>query len=265
MKIPLCNAVNCRDIGGIATKFGVIETHRLIRCGKLDRIDSDDIYTLQQLPLKRVIDLRTNAEIANCPDVLIDGVQAKHIPIISATTFGISYETSDGKTIADKLQAGIVRMQSRGETPLKHMEILYASFVSDKFCRNGYGSFLKALANEPTNGATLWHCSQGKDRVGTCTALLLHCLGASKDSIFADYMLTNEQMQENINGIVNKISPFVSEERLQLVLSMLYVNEKFLQTFFDKIDEFFGNTDSFLNACGITPTDIEKLRTNYIV
>lgn len=264
MIIPLQNAVNTRDLGGIKTPHGTVACGRLIRSGKLDRLTENDVHLLQTLPLTRVLDLRTSQEMQKSPDVAIEGVEVQNISVIQATTFGISYETSDGATIARQLDAGIQRMHDRGETPIEHMSILYAGFVDIPHCRAKYGEFLRTLARNPVEGATLWHCSHGKDRVGTCTALLLWCLGASRQQIFDDYMLTNEQMHDNVNSIVNKITPFVSADILQLALSMLYVKESFLQSFFDKIDATFGGVQGFLTACDVTDEDIRLLRKNYL-
>lgn len=264
MKIILKNANNARDLGGIKTKYGSIRHNKLLRSGELSRIDDTDAQALLKHNLKCVIDLRTPAEIANRPDVKINGVSSVNISIIRATTFGISYETLDGKQIAEMLEAGFQRMSARGETYSEHMQILYRNFVHDEHCRTKYGEFLKRLANDPVNGAYLWHCSMGKDRVGTCTALLLHILGASTDDIMRDYMLTNEQTKENTQSILYKVMPHVSAERLAMVESMLLVSENYLKTFWSEINAYYGNTDNFVKACGVTEQNVTNLRKNYL-
>ena len=42
-------------------------------------------------------------------------------------------------------------------------------------------------------GAVLYHCSAGKDRTGVVTAVILTALGVDKDTIYQDYLLTNEK------------------------------------------------------------------------
>ena len=264
MKIELQKVSNARDLGGIRTKFGVIQRDRLLRSGHLSIASPEDVATLKSHRLERIIDLRTPAEIENHPDVAIADVTWLNISIMHATTFGISYERLDGAEIAVKLQAGIDRMIARGETPIEHMRILYKQFVASEFSHMGYGNFLKTLANDPTGGATLWHCTGGKDRCGTCSALLLHCLGASREDILRDYLQTNEQVLSHAQSILAKVKPFVSEDRLELVQSMLLVEESYLSSFWQEIDKSFESVDNFVAHCGLTKQEIVRLRENYL-
>lgn len=265
MKINLSGISNARDIGGIDTAFGTVATGRLFRSGEHSRMTDKDKQTLAECGLARVIDLRTAAEIANVPDRKIDGVEYVNIPIIQATTFGISYESSDGPVIAEKLRQGILRMRDKGETPDEHMRELYGRFVRNEFCREHIGQFVRTLADKPVAGATLWHCSAGKDRVGVCTAVLLHCLGASKQQIVDDYMLTNTLTRDNMTSVANKVAPYVTDEVMNLMLKMLYVDESYIDTFFAECDRLYGGIDSFVAATGITAEHKHKLAKNYII
>lgn len=264
MKLCVEGTFNLRDLGGIVCAHGVTAKGRLLRSAELSRLTLDGQKQLLQLGLQRIVDLRTQKEMENAPDAVPDGVQHVNVPIISATTFGITYEKSSPQEIAQMLQAGYQRMKQRNETLDSHMTVLYLRFVQDEFCRNGYGNFLRLLAQGPVQGATLWHCSAGKDRVGTCTALLLHCLGASKQQIFEDYMLTNQQSAQRIDAIQQKLEGFVSDDDLVRIRKMLSVEESYLQEFFDGIDSQFGGVDAFLENCGVTKTHVEMLRNNYL-
>ena len=265
MKIELERVTNARDLGGIKSAFRTVKGGKLVRSGHLSVATAADCEKLSRKHnLRRIIDLRTDTEIANNPDVIIDGVQWINVSIIAATTFGISYEKLDGAGIAEKLQAGIARMVARGETPIEHMRILYKNFVHSEYSHRGYGQFLKLLANEPIEGATLWHCSAGKDRVGTCTALLLHCLGVSREEIMRDYMLTNELNKSHCESILNKVRPYVSDEIYELEKTMVLVDESYLNSFWDEIEKRFGSVDAFIAHCGVSEADVEKLRKNYL-
>lgn len=264
MKINLQGVNNARTLCGIQTPYGKVKKDVFIRSGEMSRLTEQDAETLALHNLKRVIDLRTPQEIDNNPDVIINGVKYVNVSVIRATTFGISYEKLDGKTIAEMLEQGFARMQSRNETYSRHMEILYRNFVTDAHCRAKYGEFLKLLANDPADGATLWHCSMGKDRVGTCTALLLYCLGASEKDVFCDYMLTNEMTRQNTDSILYKVKPFVSADKLDIVESMLMVKRSYLQNFFGEITAEYETVENFLSACGVTEQNTANLRKLYL-
>lgn len=263
MKLELNGAINARDIGGIETSLGTVKRNTLLRSGELERITPQDVEILKRTGLARVIDLRTAVERTNSPDVKIEGVQYVEVPIIESTTFGITYEKSGGSEIARMLQLGIEKMKAQGKSPEQHLSGMYTKFVNQQFCRNGYGKFLKTLA-QPVNGATLWHCTVGKDRCGTCAALLLHCLGASKQQIYDDYMLTNEQTAEHKNMILDKVREFVSPQDLELIAIFRSVTVAYLDSFFAEIQAHYGSTDSFLKACGVTESDVQSLRKNYL-
>lgn len=264
MKIDLQGASNARDLGGIKTYFGVVKTGKLLRSGELSRLTQADAIRLSEIPLERIVDLRTDVEIENNKDAHMNNVAYVNISIIRATTFGITFEKASGEEIAAKISAGLIRMQSRGETYLQHMEILYRNFVNDEYSRNGYGKFLKLLASDPTRGATLWHCTIGKDRCGTCTALLLHCLGADREQILHDYLLTNTQMSQVREKVLEKAQNVAPAEYLPMISKMLSASESYIAAFWKEIDTNFGDTDNFLGACGVTKQDVETLRNNYL-
>ncbi|MCM1289728.1 MAG: tyrosine-protein phosphatase [Corallococcus sp.] len=264
MKIELQGASNARDLGGIATPFGTIKQGKLLRSGELGGLTETDKKKLSTIPLSRIVDLRTDAEINNCKDADMQNVAYVKVPIIRATTFGITFEKASGQEIVEKMDAGIARMKNRGETYLQHMESLYRNFVNDEYSRTGYGNFLKLLAQKPTSGATLWHCTVGKDRCGTCTALILHCLGASRDQILEDYLLTNVQMKESRETVLKRAGAIAPEEYMPILTKMLSASESYIAAFWKEIDVNYGGTDGFLQACGVTEENILLLRKNYL-
>lgn len=265
MIIPLDKVANARDLGGIKSKFGRVKSKRLLRSGHLCVATDSDVKKLtSQFNLERIVDLRKDTEIANNPDVTIDGVEWLNVSILAYTTFGITYEKLDGPGISKKLDEGIARMVARGEEPIEHMRILYKNFVYDEYSHRGYGQFLKLLANSPIDGATLWHCSAGKDRVGTCTALLLHCLGVDREEIMRDYLLTNEMNRAHSESILNKVRPYVNDAVFALEKTMVMVDESYLNSFWSEIEKVYGSVDAFVAHCGVTDDDIAKLRKNYL-
>jgi len=264
VKIDLPNVTNARDLGGMITKYGVIKPNRLIRSGVLNRLSDEDIAILASHNLQRVIDLRVEIEMENAPDMQIKGVEHLHIPIVRSVTFGISFESLEGPTIAERVQAGIERMEARGEDYPAHMRNVYSKYVNDEHCRRGYGSFLKLLADNPVEGATLWHCTMGKDRCGTSALLLEYCLGVDQQQLYDDYMESNIQTVENTNSVLNTALHYVSPDKIDLIKKMMMVEPYYLEAYFNEMKRLFGGIDGFIKACGVTDEEIAKLRKNYL-
>lgn len=264
MRLDLPNVTNARDLGGMKTRYGVIKPNRLIRSGVLNRITDADAAVLKKHRLQRVIDMRTDMEIDNAPDVAMENVTHLRIPIIRSVTFGISFESLDGPTMAIRLQAGIERMRAKGEDYPAHLRDVYGRYVSDEHCRTHYGKFLRLLANEPVEGATLWHCTMGKDRCGTSALLLEYCLGIDMPQIVEDYLESNAQTRENTNSVLNKARPYVTPDKMELIEQMLMVQPYYLEAYFNEMSRLFGGIDGFVRACGVTDEDVDKLRKNYL-
>ena len=85
---------NYRDLGGIKTADGrTIKPHMLIRGTTLFDPTVLGIKLLkEQYNLKTIIDLRTQKEQLEKPDVNIEGVEIKHMPVINEAVAGISHE-----------------------------------------------------------------------------------------------------------------------------------------------------------------------------
>ena len=51
------------------------------------------------------------------------------------------------------------------------------------------------MEHDFSKGCVLWHCTEGKDRCGLLSAVLLLALGVERSTILEDYLLTN-----HVNG-----------------------------------------------------------------
>jgi protein-tyrosine phosphatase len=68
------------------------------------------------------------------------------------------------------------------------MRETYRDFVNHN--AGTFGWFMKHLLEQPT--PQVFHCTAGKDRTGFAAALLLSALGADRETIEHDYLLTNQ-------------------------------------------------------------------------
>ena len=221
---------NTRDLGGYTVKDGRTIRHcRLLRSGALGKCTESDIRQLtEEYGLKTVVDLRTNSEKTELPDPEIKGVEFIHNTLLSDAMLGITREG-----------------QEQAVTGLKHFfDILLAQ----------------------KEGAVLWHCSAGKDRVGTATALLLTALGVEREVIIRDYLLTNGYLEPETEAMVAKVAAKVQNERILNGIRILNGAERsYIESMFAETERQCGSTEAYLRErLGFTDEKTDMLREMYL-
>lgn len=175
--LKLDGSVNFRDIGGYASKDGRrVRWGRVYRADGLAGLSDNDLALLRHIGIGRVIDFRTESEVKNAPDRLPDGGTAYiHLPVIHG-----KYGFSEA-----------VKRFKKGDT----------DWLTDSFMVDGYINNLESFAPvweavvraviEPDKGPLVFHCTGGKDRTGTCAALLLLAVGVAEETVIDDHQLSN--------------------------------------------------------------------------
>ncbi len=263
MHIELIGANNTRDLGGIPAADGrLIKKHRLVRSGVLSHITPEDVLLLQQCELKRVIDFRVSAELRQRPDVRIEGVEYISLALVSEQIMGVTRE----KNVVEQM----VRMASIPDfCAEKHMQSIYSDFVRSEFSSVQLRKFFAMLLDE-CDGATLWHCTAGKDRVGVATALLLTILGVKEDDIFADYLRTNDYVSSEVSGAAQAVTErlggkFTLDAITDMVTTLFTVQQSHLCSVFDTMRKLSGSVEAYLlEVLGITPDIRDQFRKLYL-
>ena len=159
----LRGAPNARDLGGLPTMDGrTIRPGLLLRSGELAGITEPDAQTLTEYPLRTVVDFRTDLEREQKPDRVLPGVQYVHCPIVQQAAAGLTREEQ-----ADPYGAVVAHAKTMAGKERAFMCELYRSLVTQAFSIAHYRQFF-ALLLAQTDGALLYHCTAGKDRVGCC-------------------------------------------------------------------------------------------------
>lgn len=172
---------NVRDLGGLHTTDGyTVIPGLLFRSANLAQATAADILSLcEKRRLVKVIDLRTETERSERPDAAAENVTYLPIPVFNERMAGISHEKSSG---ANQIGAIIPRM-----------EFLYRMMVTEESCRRNLGRAAGCVMEHNfAEGSVLWHCTEGKDRCGLLTFILLSALRVDRQQIMEDYLLTNE-------------------------------------------------------------------------
>ena len=237
--IELEGAHNVRDLGGTPVFGGRAVKYGLFYRGEsLHAITEADQQTIfGQLGITTVIDLRIGWECEAKPDCIPAGVTRLFIPYYDLAEVGIEYnEPMEGTTACGHDFAC---------NPLHFYQSLSSDLVVAQMRKGIHSIFERTCKGEPVYE----HCSGGKDRAGVMAALILYILGASKESIFADYEYTNVARDANIQPIFERFLRITNGDEAfawEITNAHRALPEN-LQAFYDAIEEKYGSLESFMH------------------
>jgi protein-tyrosine phosphatase len=120
---------------------------------------------------------------------------------------------------------------------------------------------LERLADRD-NLPTVFHCTAGKDRSGWAQAILLSALGVPRQTIVADYVLTNRYMTADALEQIRKVAPEIDSEA---AMALVAADPEYMETSFDEVNERYGSFQQYLRrGLNITDSTIEALRANFL-
>lgn len=252
-KIVFEKTENIRDFGGTVCEDGcVICPGKLIRSRHLHNLTPQDISILQkEYHLSKIIDLRTDKEVKDQPDQQVPGARWRQIPLISESTAGITHETATDHAAAEWM--------------LPDMPTLYRHIVTDNFSLAQLAKVFQEILHTE-EGAVLWHCTEGKDRCGIVSALVLTLLGADKATIFEDYLMTNlvsEKRADTFSKLI--LQKTGDKEKAGAIRKVFLADQAYLQAAFDAIEEQNGSTTAFfIDKLQLKKREIEDFRERYL-
>lgn len=255
--LPLDKVCNPRDLGGYVGYNGrKIKMHRLLRTGKISNITEHDKQFLLDYGLTKIIDLRSPLECKKAPDSQIPGVE--HIDLSIST----EDNTKGGKKDLDKVFETYRKDQYAG---FKMMCDRYRSHVMKEHAQHSLHSILEVLANTE-EGAVIYHCSEGKDRTGIVTVLVLYLLGVDLETIRQDYLYSNYMLDDyraKRDEIMREKGENLCFRANMRILGS--VSDAFLDTSLIAIQKNFGSLDDYLREkIGVTPELRDALRELYL-
>lgn len=247
---------NVRDLGGLSTTDGrTIASGLLFRSANLAKATPVDIRNLhEKWHLARVIDLRTEMERSERPDAALEYADYLPIPVFDERVAGISHEKSSGAS-----QIGVI---------IPQMENLYRMMVTRESCRRNLGKAAKCVMEYNfAEGSVLWHCTEGKDRCGLLTAILLLALSVNRRQIMEDYLLTNEVNRPKAEMYYQRmLAAGRDEPEAGAVRDAFLAKQSYLDEAFMAIDEQYPGADAFLcEGLYIPRALIEGFRKNVLL
>lgn len=255
-KIEFEGIRNARDLGRLRTVDGhAIAPGLLLRSANLVGAAAADVVSLQETwHLARVVDLRTATERDEGPDAAVEGAAYLPIPIFDERVAGISHEKRS--------------RENQGGMPFPNMENLYRIMAVEDSCRKNFGRAARAvMEHDFTRGSVLWHCTEGKDRCGLLTAILLCALRIDRGQIMEDYLLTNE-----VNGpkaelyYQQMLTAGKPAKEAAAVRDAFLAKASYLEEAFAAIDQRYPEPDTYLcEGLGLSQTLIAGFRESVLL
>ncbi|OMP32312.1 tyrosine-protein phosphatase [Mangrovimonas sp. DI 80] len=249
-EIVLEHSFNFRDIGGIPTKDGKhTKFGMLYRSGEISELSKEDLAYMEEIGLATILDLRSNYEIEEQPDIYPNGVNWLHMPIgnmdnkdpkaMLKQITDADPETFDGDAMMEQFSVEFVEHPE----PFKK---LFQKIVEDG------------------DSPILFHCSAGKDRTGFTSAFILYTLGVDKETIMDEYVLSNFYRYPHNESTIKKAATFYGIDE-RILRPLMGVKRSYLERGFKEIEAKYGSVDNFLQTeIGVDSLVQAKLRHRYL-
>ncbi|MBO5312373.1 MAG: tyrosine-protein phosphatase [Clostridia bacterium] len=230
--LDLFGMCNCRDLGGLETEEGNVTRHGMIYRADLPcKADRLDMEKLRQLNITLCIDIRHPSSAEKNPSVFRDVEDVKYI--------NIGYSDKSDAEISGKLDDDDFDAKEWGE--------IYVGILQKE--RDWVRCIFEEIAQN--TGATIFHCTWGRDRSGLLSILLLLLAEVEEDEIIADYMMSNVYCRK-------------LKSRNHSKRGSRNVEINTAQCMIDYIKDKEGGIERYLRCCGVSKEDIKEVKRKLV-
>ena len=255
--IGITGAHNSRQLGGYQIGNKKIKKDLMLRTAAISGLtEADSVLLADKYRVQRIYDFRGKNEAMTSPDVIPGNAGYLSLSI----SFDVSENVSEKKQSQEEM---IMMLLQNADNPLVQdmCDHMYDKIFFDEASQDVYRRFFADLVSlDPEDGAVLWHCTQGKDRAGSASAMLLAALGADRDLIMADFTLSKNYY----DPFVAKI-PVKNDTQSKVVNTLISANPVIFEQTLDKVDAKYGSLRNYLTEClGVTPEMMGTLRDRFL-
>jgi protein-tyrosine phosphatase len=257
-QIGLTSVHNARQLGGYQIGNQRVKDNLLLRTAKISALSKEDSTLLcDKYKVQCIYDFRGKEESLSAPDV-IPG-QARYLSL--ALSFGGEESETDTKFENEEQMIGMLLQYADHPSVQAMCTSMYDVIFFEQSSQEVYRRFFADLLTvEPEDGAVLWHCTQGKDRAGSASAMLLAALGADRELIMADFILSKDYY----DPIAAKIKT-ETESQKKVINTLISANPVVFEATLDKVDAQYGSFRNYLTECiGVTPEMMDVLRNRFL-
>lgn len=243
-------APNLRDLGGYETPAGrQVRWGQVFRSSNLARLTDRGVAYLRHMGIRKVYDLRTDAEVLKMPNRFPEPADASYHRL------PIQHGDFEPTTVFDRIRKGD------------------CEWISEEFMLEGYIESLEhyphvwqRLFNDltvPQNRPLLFHCTGGKDRTGTGAALMLLALGVPEAYVVRDYGLSDGYNAETRRAIYAHLRPLGVD--ITRVEPYFTAPESRIRALLDYLRLHYGTAvDYLVEKAGVSERAIELLRNDLL-
>ena len=255
--IGITSAHNARQLGGYHIGRKKIKEDLLIRTASISGLsEADSALLADKYKVQRIYDFRGQAESQASPDVIPGNA--------GYLSLSIPFTGTESPSVHNQSQEEMIKMLlAYADNPLVQdmCKNMYDKIFFEESSHEVYRKFFTDLLSlDPEDGAVLWHCTQGKDRAGSASAMLLAALGADKDLIMADFTLSKDYYDPMTSRI-----PVETDVQRNVINTLISANPEAFEKTLDKVDAEYGSLRNYLTEClGVTPEMMKILRKRYL-
>lgn len=241
---------NFREVANIKNMDGrILKSGKFYRSGHLNQLTKSSFDELEKLGVREILDLRNSKEIARKPDNLPSGIVYKNCSAFE--------DKGDQLDQAKKL---VLKGKVNGADADKRMLDFYKEYVTEN------PEMINKIITEilESDQPVLYHCTAGKDRTGITTALILTILKFDKESVYNDYLLSNNYRKKLVDkrlSLANNLHFLYPKMDVKVLEKLSWVETDYLDAAFNEINNKYGSMDIYIQqVLGIS----ENKREEYI-
>ena len=256
--VGLTSAHNARQLGGYRIGKKSVKENLLLRTAKISELsEADSILLCEKYKVQCVYDFRGKEESLSAPDV-VPG-KARYLSL--ALSFSGGESQLNVKLESEEQMIGMLLQYAEHPSVQAMCTSMYDLIFFEESSQEVYRRFFADLLTvNPEEGAVLWHCTQGKDRAGCASAMLLAALGADRELIMADFILSKDYYDPMVSQVKTE-----TEAQKTVINTLISANPEIFGAALDKVDAKYGSLRNYLTECiGVTPEMMKVLRDRYL-
>lgn len=226
---------NFRSVSNIRNIEGrILKSGKFYRSGNLHQLKRKSFKELENLGIKETIDLRNSREIAQKPD---------HLPGQMVYKNYSAFE-DEGDQL-DKARKLVLKGKVKGEDADRRMLDFYREYITEN------PEIIREIITEilDSDQPVLYHCTAGKDRTGIITALILTVLKFDKQTIYNDYLLSNNYRKNLVNQrlkLARNLHFLYPKMDISVLEKLSWVEKAYLDAAFNEINKKYGSEDAYI-------------------